>query len=145
RGCRRMTLARAVSPYADIRAPVSYKNRSSSSAFVVGTTEQYLFTGGMSVADGRFFSAEECEAARPVCVIGSKVVTTLFQHQSPIGQTIRLGPYNFEVVGTLAAQGNFKGEFSLDNFILIPVKQLIGGFWNNPSFIIQVKAIAPER
>jgi putative ABC transport system permease protein len=78
-------------------------------------------------------------------VIGAKVVTNLFQGQSPLGQTIRLGPYNFEVVGTLAVQGNFLGEFSLDNFILIPVKQLIGGFWGNPSFIIQVKAIAPER
>jgi putative ABC transport system permease protein len=52
---RRMTLAYAVAPYADIRVPVSYKNRSSASAFVIGTTEQYLFTGGMSVADGRFF------------------------------------------------------------------------------------------
>ena len=142
---RRMTLAYAVAPYADVRAPVSYKNRRSSSAFVVGTTEQYLFTGGMSMAEGRFFSAEESDGARPVCVIGAKVVTNLFQGQSPLGETIRLGPYNFEVVGTLAVQGNFMGEFSLDNFILIPVKQLIGGFWSNPSFIIQVKAIAPER
>src|SRR5439155_5550039 len=71
--------------------------------------------------------------------------TNLFQGQSTLVETIRLGTYNFEVVGTLAVQGNFMGDFSLDNFILIPVKQLIGGFWSNPSFIIQVKASDPAR
>jgi len=142
---RQMTLARAVAPTVDIRAPVSYKNRRSTSAFIIGTTEQYIFTGGMTVADGRFFSAAEADGSRPVCVIGAKVLTNLFQGLSPLGETIRLGPYNFEVVGTLAVQGNFMGEFSLDNFIIIPVKQIIACFWSNPSCIIQVKALDPTK
>ncbi len=142
---RQMTLARAVAPYVDWGAPVSYKNRRSANAHIIGTTEQFVFTGGMTVADGRFFSAEESKGARPVCVIGAKVVTNLFQGQSPLGEMIRLGPCNFEVVGTLAVQGNFMGEFSLDNFIVIPVKQIVASFGSNPRCTIQVKASDPAR
>ena len=142
---RQMTLARAVAPYVDWSAQVSYKKRSSARAHIIGTTEQFIFTGGMTVADGRFFSAAESDGARPVCIIGAKVVTNLFQGQSPLGELIRLGPYNFEVVGTLAVQGNFMGEFSLDNFIVIPVKQIVANFGNNPRCTIQVKASDPAR
>ena len=137
---RQMTLARAVAPYVETRAPIFYKNRQSGSVWLIGTTDQYLFTGGMSVAEGRFLSPEEVQGARPVCVLGAKIVTNLFLNVSPLGQQVRLGSATFEVVGTLAVQGNFMGQFSLDNQVFIPVRQLIANFWNNPSCQIQVKA-----
>jgi len=137
---RQMTLARAVAPYVETHAPIFYKNRQSGSVWLIGTTDQYLFTGGMTVADGRFLSPEEVQGARPVCVLGAKIVTNLFMNVSPLGQKVRLGPATFEVVGTLAAQGNFMGQFSLDNQVFIPVRQLVANFWGNPSCQIQVKA-----
>src|SRR5436190_15608790 len=56
---RQMTMARAVAPYVETRAPIFYKSRQSGSVWLIGTTDQYLYTGGMSVADGRFLSPEE--------------------------------------------------------------------------------------
>jgi putative ABC transport system permease protein len=99
----------------------------------------------MTVADGRFLSPEEVKGARPVCVLGAKIVTNLFQNISPLGQQVRLGSTSFEVVGTLATQGNFMGQFSLDNQAFIPVGQLIANFWNNPSCQIQVKAASAAQ
>jgi putative ABC transport system permease protein len=142
---KQMTLARAVAPFVDIRAPVVFKNRRSGGVTVIGTTEQFLFTGGMTVARGRFFSREEVSGGRPVCVLGAQVDTNLFQGDSSLGQTVRVGPYKFEVIGVLARQGSFMGQFSLDNQIIIPVQQLTACFWNNPSFTIQVRAASPER
>ncbi|HXG48876.1 MAG TPA: ABC transporter permease, partial [Methylomirabilota bacterium] len=142
---RELTLARAVAPVATIRSPVSRKNRRSDGVTVVGTTEQFLHTGGMSVALGRFLSPEETGGGRPVCVLGTEVATNLFQGDPPLGQTVRVGPHKFEVVGVLARQGSFMGEFSLDNQVIIPVRQLVASFWSNPSFQIQVKALTPEQ
>jgi putative ABC transport system permease protein len=45
----------------------------------------------------------------------------------------------FEVVGVLEKQGSLLGEMSLDNQILIPVKQFVAGFWGDPDYEIQVK------
>ena len=140
-----MTLALAVAPYTDFRAPISYLNRNSSQVFVVGTTEQFVFTGGYTLGTGRFFLAEESAGGRPVCVLGSRVATNLFGIDSPLGKAIRLGPGKFEVVGVFAPQGNFLGQFSLDNQVFIPVPQFISTFWNNPSFVIQVKAASADR
>ena len=142
---RQMTLARAVAPYADTLQPVKFKNRNSSSVRIVGTTEQFLLTGGFTVAQGRFLSAEEVNGGRPACVIGSQVSTNLFLNEAPLGQTIRVGAEKFEVVGVLERQGAFLGQFNLDNQVIIPVRQFISDFWNNPEFLIQVKALDPEQ
>src|SRR5262245_29987225 len=58
---KQLTLARAVAPFVDTRRPVNYKNRSSSGVTIIGTTDQLLFTSGMSVTQGRFLSPEEVE------------------------------------------------------------------------------------
>ena len=72
---RQMTLARAIAPYTETGAPVRYKNRSSSSVRVIGTSEQFQFTSGVNLAQGRFFLDTEVSGGRPVCVIGSGVAT----------------------------------------------------------------------
>src|SRR5437762_12969537 len=134
-----MTLARAVAPFVDARRPVKYKSRNSGGVTIIGTTEQFQFTSGSSVMQGRFLSAEEAEGGRPVCVIGSEVATNLFQNEPALGHKIKVGLQPFEVIGVLEKQGNFLGQFSLDNQVFIPVQQFLTGIWHNPDFEIQVK------
>ncbi len=135
-----LTLASAVVPRADVNAPLKYKNRSASSVTVIGTTEGYLYTSGVGVAQGRFLSATEVEGGRPVCVIGAQVATNLFQQESPLGNKIKIDAQTYEVVGVMEKQGSFLGLISLDNQAIIPLKQLIAMFWGNPDIGIQVKA-----
>ena len=135
-----LTLSKAVAPVAYALQPVRYEKRGSDSVRVLGTTEQYALTSSIEVADGRFFSATESAAGRPVCVIGSQVATNLFQRESPIGKHLRLGDRPFEVVGVLERQGTFLGLVSMDNQVIIPLLQFTSAFWNNPDYQIQVKA-----
>ena len=142
---RQMTLAQAVVPFTDTGAPIKYKNRSSARIFLLGTTDQYLNVSRVVVEHGRFMSREESDGGRPVCVIGTQVATNLFINETPLGKTVRIGQYAFEVIGVLEKQGSFLGRFSLDNQVIIPVRQFMGAFRSNPNFQIQVKAISMER
>src|SRR5687768_16013941 len=67
---RQLTLAKAVAPTAQTRRPARYKNRSSSGVFVIGTSEGFLDTSGVSMANGRFFTESESDGGRPVVVLG---------------------------------------------------------------------------
>jgi putative ABC transport system permease protein len=137
---RQLTLSAAVAPTADDDEPVKYKNRSASDVTILGTTEAYLITSGVGVSEGRFLSSADAAGGRPVCVIGTEVATNLFVNESPIGHKIKVGDQTFEVIGVLEKQGTFMGMFSLDNRVVIPLKQLISSFWSNPDIQIQVKA-----
>ena len=86
-----MTLARAVAPLAFDQRSVKYEKRGASGVTIIGTTDQLLLTGGISIADGRFLSAADAEGGRPVCVIGSTVATNLFQRESPLGKKVMIG------------------------------------------------------
>jgi putative ABC transport system permease protein len=138
---RQLTLARAVAPATGTRGPIKYKNRNANGVRIIGTTDQFLYTGGVSVAQGRFLTEMEAEGGRPVCVIGSEVATNLFLREPPLGNKIKIGAGSFEVVGVLEKQGSFMGQFSLDNQAIIPLKQFIANFWRRPDYEIQVKAI----
>jgi putative ABC transport system permease protein len=98
---RQMTLARAIAPLAGTRASVSYRNRHSSSVTIIGSTEQFQYTSGTTVLQGRFFSGAESEGARPVCVLGYQVATNLFLNDTALGQRIHVGHQTMEVVGVL--------------------------------------------
>ena len=89
---RDLTLASAVAPLAFDQRTIKYEKRSASGVQIIGSTEQLLQTGGISIADGRFLSAADAEGGRPVCVIGSTVATNLFPRESPLGQEDRDRP-----------------------------------------------------
>jgi putative ABC transport system permease protein len=140
-----LTMARAIAPYTEYSAPVRYKKRSSQRVWVIGTTDKFLLTGGVSVAQGRFLLDTEVAGGRPICVLGSQVASNLFLIESPLGKTIHVGNHPFEVVGVLEQQGNFLGQFSLDNQVFIPVKQMLACFTSQPYFSVQVKAVSLEK
>ncbi len=136
---KQMTLARGIAPVVSMKRSVSYQDRSSSRVSIIGSTDQFLITSGFTVDLGRFISAMEAEAGRPVCVIGTDVATNLFVNESPLGKRIRIGSRSLEVIGVLTKQGKFMGIESLDNEVIIPVQQLLTGYWRDPDFQIQVK------
>lgn len=137
---RQMTLARAVAPMVAMPQPVKYRNRNASSVMTIGTTDQSLYTGGGTVAQGRFLSAGEAEGGRPVCVLGALTATNLFRGESPLGARVHVGGFPFEVVGVLEPQGEFLGAFSLDNQVVIPIGQFTSLFAQRPDYSIQIKA-----
>jgi putative ABC transport system permease protein len=135
-----LELAIAVAPIASGQAPVKYKKQSANSMKVTGTTDEFLLTSSIKIAQGRFFSAADAAGGRPVCVIGSDVALNLFVNESPIGHRIKIDDQSYEVVGVLEKRGSFLGMVSLDNEIFIPLRKYIGTIERDPDINIQVKA-----
>ncbi|MDH7503182.1 MAG: ABC transporter permease [Verrucomicrobiota bacterium] len=136
---RQLNSARAVAPMVDIREAVKYKNRSATGVTIIGTTDQFLVTGGVGISEGRFITPEESEGGRPVCVVGAQTATNLFRGEPILGSRVYVGGHPFEVVGVLEKQGEFLGAFSLDNQVVIPIGQLTAHFVPFPDYTIQVK------
>ncbi len=136
---RQFALARNIAPAVEMRQSVTYKNHSSSFVSIVGTTDQFASVAGFDVGQGRFMTPMEADAGHPVCVLGTNVAAKLFINESPIGKRIRIGQRRVEVIGVVEKQGSFMHLPSLDDKVIIPIRQFLNGYWRNPDFQIQVK------
>jgi len=145
RVAEQMSRAVAVSPVAQDDGPVAYRNKSSSSVPIIGTTDKYVLTAGLTLAEGRFLSTAESLGGRPVCVIGSQIATNLFGAESPVGQSLSANHHDFQVVGVLEKQGGFAESGGADNQIIVPLPQFLRAVRSNPSLIIQVKVGSPDE
>jgi putative ABC transport system permease protein len=68
---------------------------------LVATTAGYAEVHNVDVVAGRFLTEDEDLHMANVAVLGSALADKLFPFENPIGQTVRLGQYFYEVVGVL--------------------------------------------
>lgn len=87
------------------------------------------FPTGMEweIQHGRFFSEDEFNNRRKVCVLGLEVATELFGDQHSIGTEIKLSlqggsPDRFRILGVMAERGtSLQYGFSWDDVVFIPL------------------------
>jgi putative ABC transport system permease protein len=142
---RQVSLAQAMAPIVGTGGTVKRGKLSATGVRIIGTTDAFLLTGGISVDQGRFLSAAEAGGGRPLCVLGSQTATNLFPRGSPLGERVHINGFPFEVIGVLERQGEFMGAFSLDNQVVIPITQFTELFWRFPDITVQVKAGSVDR
>jgi putative ABC transport system permease protein len=71
-------------------------------------------------SEGTLFSeADETHAAR-VLVLGEVVARELFGDESPLGRTVRMNRFPFQVIGVLAARGTERGGVDRDDVAFVP-------------------------
>jgi len=136
---RQATLVDAVAPVIGTVRRVSYGSNSVESAFISGTTNQYLNASGGTIADGRFFTAEESAGGRPVCAVGASIVENLFYNVDPIGKTIRVAGYPYTIVGVFEKQGGMFGTFTSDSRVFVPLISFENHFGARRDVTIQVR------
>jgi putative ABC transport system permease protein len=136
---RQLTLASAVAPVADDNDSVRYKKRRSDSVRVLGSTEAYQQTAGVTLSQGRFFSPSEASGGRPVCVLGFNVASNLFQGEAPLGNRIRIDQTMFEVIGVMEKQGGMFEIGGVDDEIIVPLRQFLISLWSHPDYDVQIK------
>ena len=79
------------------------------------------------IQQGRFFSDDDFNNRRKVCVLGVEVTTELFGDQNPIGKEIKLSlqggrPDRFRILGVMAERGtSLQYGFSWDDIVYIPL------------------------
>lgn len=94
------------------------------SASVTGTTHNYLSAQQKSLSIGTFFTEAQEKAGADVVILGPLVAEALYgpNHQSALGQTLRLDHALFEVIGVLDSFGA-----SGDNAVIMPIKAARSG------------------
>ena len=114
---------------------VNYKGRSKESR-IVASTAGYDRSHNWYTSSGRFFSAEEVEAASSVAVIGSKIAEEVFLEEDPVGKEIkasrpsywrgRSGLYEvrLKVIGVMEEKGDAMDTSGWDDRFIIPITTL---------------------
>ncbi len=99
-------------------------------ARVVGCTAEYMGMNHLDLAAGRFLTASDQNKLLNVAVIANEVANKLFKYENPLGQSIRIGPMFYTVVGvtkdrtaSAAIGGSLSGQ-DYNKDVYIPIKTL---------------------
>ncbi len=118
---------------------LKYGDLSLENVFVNGTTDEYQATLSVNMSDGRFMTKRESDGGYPVVMIGADVKKAFFENSNPIGKAIKIGNYNFRVIGVVEKQGSLLG-MSFDNRVIIPIELFFKLYGTKRSLSINVKA-----
>ncbi len=110
-----------------------------------GVTTEFCQTNSYTLSTGRFFSEQDVNSTRMICVLGTDVIDKLFPNTNPMGKTIEADGFKLEVVGLLASKGQNLGQSS-DNLVLIPIRTMdkLYGARKNRSVNIVVSATGKD-
>jgi putative ABC transport system permease protein len=94
---------------------------------VSGMTPNMADIQNTDIADGRYFTETENDAASRVAFLGADVAGKLFPSISPLGQEIYIAGMPYKVLGVATAKGTVFG-IPQDNFVTIPLKTYANNF-----------------
>ncbi|MEC4815036.1 MAG: ABC transporter permease [Scytonema sp. PMC 1069.18] len=115
--------AQAVSAYLQQTAQVTYEKQNTSTT-IIGTDVNYPEVRNTNIQEGRFFSEQEVDTARPVAVLGPAVRDELLGTQSSaVGSSLRIQGKSYEVIGVMEPKGA-QGPFNVDEQIYIPLTNM---------------------
>ncbi|MFZ2394251.1 MAG: ABC transporter permease [Rhodoferax sp.] len=138
----------AVAPEARSGAVLVLDGRNWSSS-IIGSTNQWLFTGNWKLADGRSFNDEEQLAGAGVCLIGETVRRELFGSRLAVGALLRVKQIGCEVIGVLAPKGQGAFGNDQDDVVLMPLhtlqRRITGNTLVNTLMVSMADGADPER
>lgn len=124
-GVAKLPSVTKVAPHQDIESLVVSAGRNKTNTWLVGLTPAYADVQNQQPRTGRLVSATDVSFGRSVMVLGLVPAEKLFPGQDPIGQTVRVGNQEFEVVGVQSRRGKLADE-NLDNRIFVPLPLVTG-------------------
>jgi putative ABC transport system permease protein len=120
----------AVAPHQAIESLTVAAGEEQTITWLEGVTDQYSVVQNQRARRGRLISATDVAFGRNVIVLGLVVSANLFPGENPVGEKIRIGSRQFEVIGVQDRRGSLADE-NLDNRVFIPLpimtKVMLGG------------------
>ncbi|HEX4383524.1 MAG TPA: ABC transporter permease [Myxococcales bacterium] len=111
---------------------------------VAGGTSEFFTINNLPVASGRGYTDAESEDGARVAVIGAAVVDALFPNSDPVGQKIKLGRMELEVIGTIERQGGLPLGDNPDNTVAVPITLFMELYGASRSIVLGVTAYDHE-
>ncbi len=144
---RRLKSSRGVNPSTSTGKNVKYRSNVLEGIPIIGTTEDQIVVSTSMPDFGRFLTSVDVQNKKFVCVIGTEIQDHLFKDIDPINKKMKIGRYNFRVVGIMEKQGSsgFFGGPNFDRQIFVPISTFMKAFGSrNRQFDIAVKAPSQE-
>ena len=86
---------------------------------VTAVSEEYIEISKLVVTNGRFLNFVDIDKNLPVCVVGTYIQKELFDGKNPVGQTLKINGFRYDIVGVLEEKADSTASGS-DNVIYIP-------------------------
>jgi len=91
---------------------------------------------------GRYFTPNESKSGVKKAIIGATLASILYKSDNPIGKTITILGFKFNIVGVFKREGNTIFDQSLDNSVLLPLNACRNYFdlrdeMMNPTIIVK--------
>ncbi len=84
---------------------LSAGSNSVSDCALQGVSYEYRVVSNVPVADGRYFTPLEMEAARPVAILGATIAENLFPQGNAVGREFKVRGQKFVVIGVMEKEG----------------------------------------
>ncbi len=104
-------------------------NNVTKNAIILGADASRFDIDKGKLRSGRFYTASENASAAQVALLGHDIADDLFGQNDPVGKTLRVGEYNFIVIGVYERRGSL-GFSNDDEQVFVPLftaqKKLLG-------------------
>jgi putative ABC transport system permease protein len=107
---------------------------------VAGGTPEFFTINNLPIASGRGYSEGEAEDGARVAVIGAAVVDALFPNSDPVGQKLKLGRMELQIIGTVERQGGLPLGDNPDNTVAVPIALFMELYGASRSIVLGVTA-----
>ena len=117
---KRIPAIKLAAPVLEETAQIVYGNANWSTS-VTGTDNRNFLIKDWNLDYGRLFSEADVKNAGKVTILGQTVVKELFGDVDPIGKTIRIKGFPFQVIGVLERRGQSSNGMDQDDVVFIPI------------------------
>jgi putative ABC transport system permease protein len=128
-----------VNPTISGERPLKFLSETMQDITIIGTTEKMPVVTGRVPEDGRFLLNFDVKYKKQVAVIGADVAENLFGTVDPVGQTINIGAYRYQVIGVMEKLGGSTfGGPNFDQQVFVPISSFVKSFGGRRSANVDV-------
>jgi putative ABC transport system permease protein len=113
-------------------------------ARLVGVTEDFQRIRNLKITSGRYFDDEDFHSRAKVCIVTDYVAKSVFDHDSPIDNVMKLDQFRCTIVGTFRESIPTFGQSEIQNETVLVPYPLISSITGNSFFqVIYAQAVSP--
>ncbi len=120
---REATSVRLCTPFMRASAQAVYEGQNATTS-VIGSRLGYFEVRNLHVDKGEKWTVESEAVNEKVCLIGVTTARELYGALDPVGRFLRIGRYNYRILGVLEAKGNSPFGDDQDEIVLMPITTL---------------------
>src|SRR4051794_12602329 len=120
---RESTSIRLAAPFMRAGAQAVYEGQNTKTS-VIGSRLSYFEVRNLKVVKGEKWTTASESVGEKVVLVGKTTAHDLFGTLDPIGRTIRVGKYPYQVIGLLEEKGNSPFGEDQDQIVLMPITTL---------------------